>query len=65
MEHYYVINGNEFGLDLHTKKNFTILEDADKHFEKVKTDDFGCILMYVNSSGIEKEIKAYCVEDDF
>ena len=28
MEHYYVVNGNEYGVDLDTKKNFTNLEDA-------------------------------------
>lgn len=36
MEHYYVVNGNEYGVDLGTKKNFTNLEDAEKHFECVK-----------------------------
>jgi len=32
MEHYYVVNGNEYGVDLDTKKNFTNLEDAKNHY---------------------------------
>ena len=59
MEHYYVVNGNEYGVDLDTKKNFTNIEDATNHFEEVKHDDFGCKLVYVNSSGIEKVIEVF------
>ncbi len=59
MEHYYVVNGNEYGVDLNTKKNFTNLDDAKEHFEDVKFDDFGCKIVYVNSSGIEKDIEVF------
>jgi len=59
MEHYYVVNGNEFGIDLGTKKNFTKIEDAVEYFEEVKYDDFGCKLVHVNFSGIEKEIEVF------
>jgi hypothetical protein len=59
MEHYYVVNGNEYGVDLYTKKIFTNIEDATKHFEEVKYDDFGCKLVYVNSSGVEKDIEVF------
>jgi hypothetical protein len=59
MEHYYVVNGNEYGVDLGTKKNFTNIKDAKNHFEEVKYDDFGCKLVYVNSSGVEKDIEIF------
>ena len=49
MEHYYVVNGNEYGVDLDTKKNFTNIEDATKHFEEVKYDVEG----FMNEWGLE------------
>ena len=42
MEHFYVVSGNEFGIDIYSKKNFTDKVEATEHFEKTKTDDFGC-----------------------
>lgn len=62
MEHYYVITGNEYGVDLHTKKNFTNFFDAKIHFDEVKFDDFGCKIVYVNSLGDEKEIEVFTNE---
>ncbi len=62
MEHYYVVCGNEFGVDITTKKNFTKLEDATEYFEEVKYDDFGCKIMFVDSNGIEKQIKSFVNE---
>lgn len=62
MEHYYVVNGNEYGVDLGTKKNFTNLEDAEKHFECVKLDDFICIIGYINPYGVEIVIKDFINE---
>lgn len=59
MEHYYVVSGNEYGVDLNTKKNFKNLDDAKEHFEDVKFDDFGCKIVYVNSSGVEKDIELF------
>lgn len=62
MEHYYVINGNEFGADLTSKKNFTDVDKAKKYFEEVKYDDFYCAFVYVNSSGIEKDVETFINE---
>ena len=62
MEHYYVVSGNEFGINLESKRNFTNLKEANKFFEEVKYDDFGCALMYVNDNGEEVEIKIYSEE---
>jgi hypothetical protein len=62
MEHWYVINGNEFGVDLYTKKNFLNLKEAENHFENVKFDDFGCKIVYVDSFGIEKDVKTFINE---
>ena len=59
MEHYYVITGNEYGADLDSKKNFTNLDDAYKHFEEVKFDDFACRIVYVNPSGVERDIETF------
>jgi hypothetical protein len=59
MEHYYVVNGNEFGIDLDTKKNFAKIEEARDYFERVKYDDFGCIFMHVDSSGVEDIVDSY------
>ena len=65
MEHYYVINGNEFGADLTTKKNFKPedKQTAEEYFEKVKEDDFGCLLMHVDENGKEKELKTFFDEE--
>lgn len=62
MEHYYVITGNEFGVNIDSKKNFMTLEEADLYFEKVQFEDFGCLLMRVRPDGSEEEIK--CRTDD-
>jgi hypothetical protein len=59
MEHYYVMNGNEYGMNLATKRNFILPEDAKEYFDKVKNDDFGCVLMYVGMYGSEQEIELY------
>jgi hypothetical protein len=59
MEHYYVISGNEYGVNWVTKKNFTNLHDAEIYFDDVKFDDFGCKIVYVNSSGVEKDIEIF------
>ncbi len=59
MEHYYVVSGNEYGVDLDTKKNFTNLEDAKIYFEKIKFDDFACKVVFVNQNGIEKDIEVF------
>lgn len=63
MEHYYVISGNEYGVDLSTKKNFLKLELALEHYEATKFDDFGCHLMYVNPNGDEDVIECYMNEE--
>ena len=63
MEHYYVINGNEYGANLSTKKNFANIEDAVDHFDKVKDNDYVCVLMHVNAVGIEKTVNTFINED--
>jgi hypothetical protein len=43
-------------------KNIHLLstdEDATNHFEEVRYDDFGCKLVYVNSSGIEEDVEIF------
>ena len=62
MEHYYVVCGNEFGVDLSSKKNFTELNHAKKFFDKVKYDDFGSFLVYVDNIGTEKVIEVFVNE---
>jgi len=61
MEHYYVVEGNEFGVYLSSKKNFQPLDkqDAYDYYESVKGNDFGCVLVYVNENGSEKELESY------
>ena len=58
MEHYYVVTGNEFGIDLTSKKNFLIneLDLAEAYFETQVDQDFVCILMEVKSNGTETMI---------
>lgn len=67
MEHYYVVGGNEFGVDLKTKKNFKPSEKelADELFDKIKYDDFGCLLIYVNELGVEKVIRSCSDGDEY
>lgn len=62
MEHYYVVTGNEYGINLDTKKNFINLDDACTHFEEVKFDDFACTLRYVKASGVEVDIETFINE---
>jgi len=62
MKHYYVVTGNEFGADLSSKKNFKEMEDAFDHYEKVKQDDYGVILMFVNDNGKETIIEEHTNE---
>ncbi len=63
MEHYYVVNGNEFGVDLSTKSNFLEYKDAIRYFDQVKFNDFGCMLVYVDVNGVEKYIQAFVSSD--
>lgn len=57
MEHYYIITGNEYGADIHSKKNFepSNFDEADNYFEKLKEEEqHECIVfVYVNKKGIE------------
>lgn len=56
MEHIYVITGNEYGADLHSKKNFKVPEqalEAIEYFDEHKEDDFYCMLVKVDSNGNE------------
>ena len=62
MEHYYVVSGNEFGINLESKRNFKNLNEAEEYFEQIKYDDFGCALMQVDADGKETEIKMYSEE---
>ncbi len=62
MEHFYVINGNEYGVCLETKKNLEDIEDANDYFEKIKFDDFVCYLIYVDFNGIEQTIERFINE---
>jgi len=59
MQHYYVINGNEYGMDLHTKQNFTTIKEAKEFFDKVKENDFGCVLMYADKYGNERRVEVH------
>lgn len=63
MKHYYVITGNEFGLDIRTKKNFKPdnIDGAILHYNEVKDDDFGTLLMSVDDNGVER-VEKYNIE---
>lgn len=65
MEHYYVIEGCEFGMGLDTKKNFVEYDKAKIHFdERVKSEEaFVVVLNHVDENGNEKEIDSFCEED--
>lgn len=58
MEHFYVITGNEFGLNPRSKKNFHAdkVDEATKHYESVCEDDFYAGLIYVNEHGNETPV---------
>jgi len=64
MEHLYVVGGNEFGADIDTKRNFFVTDkvDALEYFEKLKTEDFGCMLVHVDNYGKEKILETFCDE---
>lgn len=64
MEHIYVVNGNEYGVTLSTKKNFDNFSDGEKYFEEIKRNDFGCVMVYVDKDGIEKIIKTFTIDED-
>ena len=57
MEHYYVVTGNEFGVNLDSKQNFKKIQNAMKKYNEVKFNDFVSLLIYVNSNGDEKVIE--------
>jgi len=59
MEHYYVVTGNEYGINPSSKKNFksTELDLATKHYESVLEDDFYAGLKHVDNNGKETIIK--------
>lgn len=61
MRHYYVINGNEFGVDLFSKNNFkdTEIDECQKYFDKVKNEDTYCCMVYVDNDGKETILKQY------
>lgn len=61
MEHYYVVTGNEFGVYISSKKNFTPIDkqEAYDYFESVKGEDFGCMLVYVGQNGNEEVLESY------
>jgi len=65
MEHLYVVTGNEWGADIYSKKNFKIseLDEANAYFDKVRSDDFACILMSVDDEGKETTIREETDED--
>jgi len=56
MVHFYVVNGNEYGIDIETKKNFIDIDSAKEYFENVKFDDFVCLLIFVDFEGNEEII---------
>ena len=59
MKHFYVVSGNEFGIDIYSKKNFSDQLQAAEYFEKTKTDDFGCMIVFVNEYGEEEILESY------
>ncbi len=59
MKHYYIINGNEYGFYITTKKNFIHLENAESYFNDVKYDDFCCYLVAVDNNGEEEIILTF------
>lgn len=59
MTHFYVVNGNEYGIDITTKRNFIDVESAKAHFDETKFDDFGCMLVFVDCNGLEEILIKY------
>lgn len=59
MEHLYVINGNEFGVDLSSKKNFTStdIDLAEAAYELMLGEDLYTALVEVDPFGRETIIK--------
>jgi hypothetical protein len=62
MEHYYIVNINEFGAELDTKINFKYYNFAKEHFDSVKQANIMCVFMHVDECGAETEIENYISE---
>lgn len=59
MKHYYVVNGNEYGIDIESKKNFNNLNDATAYYESIVDDDFYTCIRFVDENGLESIIREY------
>jgi hypothetical protein len=58
MEHYYVVTGNEYGLNPGSKKNYkpSDLDKARQYYESVLEDDFYAGLIRVDEEGRESVV---------